>query len=307
VLVGQQIEAGEVLLTMGTTQTLAPVDGTVRGVFAAEGDTLTNTTVLNVAPLSKYTVTCTIQDAYESIDTLYVRLGETVYIRCKKDGTHKAEGIVTAVSGSQFTVQTTAGELYMEETVYIYRSEAYTVKSRIGSGTVGRTPEIAVAATGGLLALHVSEGEAVERGQLLFETVEGALDAGASRSDTVTADTGGVVAQLKVSAGQKVSKGDALLTLYQPERYVIAFAIDEDLLDTVAVGDAVDITFHWNEEAATPVRGTVTGISYVSAETEETESQSTGSSAAQYTGYATFTADSSVRVGMSVTVTTLTE
>ncbi len=301
---GQLISAGDAVLAMGTTQTLAPVDGTVRGVFAAAGDALDKTTVLNVAPLSKYTVTCSIDSAYESIDTLYVHLGETVYIRCKKDGSHKAEGTITAVDGSSFTVQTTAGELYMEETVYLYRDSEYTAKSRIGSGTVGRTAEIAVTGTGGLLTLAVSEGEAVERGQLLFETVEGSLDAGVAMSDTVTADTAGVVASVKVAAGQMVSKGDALMTLYQPDSYQVAFAIDEDLLSTVAVGDTVSISFHWDEDTAQPVQGTVTGISYVNAQADAA-ADGTASSAAQYTGYATFAAGADVRVGMSVTVTTI--
>ncbi len=302
---GELIAAGDAVLLMSTTQTAAPVDGTVRGVFAAQGDLLANTTVLNVAPISKYTVACNIGSAYDSIDTCFVRLGETVYLRCRKDGAHTAVGMVTAVNGSSYTVQTTAGELYMGETVYVYRSEAYTAKTRIGSGTVSRTPEIAVTGTGGLLALAVAQGDTVERGQLLFETVEGSLDTGAAQSNAVSADASGVVASVKVAAGQKVSKGDALMTLYQPAQCVIAFAIDEDLLESVAVGDPVSISFHWNEDAGTPVSGTVTGISYVSAADESAADSTSATSATQYTGYASFTADNDVRLGMSVTVTTV--
>ena len=305
---GQLIAVGDTVAQLETTQTLAPIDGTVRGIFSAVGATLDKTTVLNIAPLSKYTVTCTIDDAYTTIDTLYVTLGEKVYIRCKKDGTHKAEGIITAVNGSSYTVQTTAGELYMEETVYIYRSEAYTAKTRIGSGTVGRTAEIAITATGGLLSLAVSEGETVERGQLLFETVEGSLDTGVANSAAITATTAGAVASIKVAAGQSVSKGDVLYTVYLPGKYQIAFTIDEDMLSVVNVGDTVDITFHWNEDNGTAVSGTVTGISYVSTSSDTAAASSTSAtSAAQYTGYASFTADDDVRLGMSVTVTTLDE
>lgn len=303
---GALVSAGDALVTLKTTQTLSPVDGTVRGIFAQAGDALEKTTVLYVAPVSKYTLSCSIGAAYESIDTTYVHIGEKVYLKCKKDGTHKAEGIVTAVDGSKFTVQTTAGELYMEETVYIYRSETYALKTRIGSGTVGRTAEIAIQATGSLLSLAVADGDAVERGQLLFETVDGSLDPTAEPGATVVAQTGGVVADIKVTAGQKVSTGDVLMTLYQPAGYVVAFTIDEDLLGTVNVGDAVSISFHWNEDSATAVSGQITAISYVS-DTAGTATAQTAATdtATQYTGYATFPVDDTVRLGMSVTVSTL--
>lgn len=310
---GELLRVGDAVATMQTTRVLSPVDGTVRGVFAEAGDALGQSAVLNVAPVSKYTITCTIDKAYPSIDMKFVRIGETVYIKCKPDGTHKAEGVITAVNGSQYTVQTTAGELYMEETVYIYRSDDYTYKTRIGSGTVGRTSELSVTGTGSLLKLYVADGDTVERGQLLFETVEGTLDALAVYGETIQSDVDGVVAEINVSAGQKVSKGDVLLTVYKQSDYQIQFAIDEDLLSAISVGDSVNITFNWNEDTGKTYPGTVTGISYVSddsgtSDTGSTESTATsGSSATQYEGYIAFEADDSVRLGMSVTIATIDE
>lgn len=101
---------------------------------------------------------------------------ERVYISCTADGAHTAEGIITAASGTSYTVETTSGELLMEETVYIYRDEALTASSRLGRGTVSRTAETAVSGTGSIVKLHVQDGETVQRGQLLFETVTGSLD-----------------------------------------------------------------------------------------------------------------------------------
>ena len=310
---GSLISVGDAIATMQTTQVLAPEDGTVNGIFCEAGDTLDSTTVLYVAPVSKYTLSCSIGKAYSSIDTKYVRIGEKVYVKCAADGTHKAEGVVTAVSGSNYTVQTTAGELYMEETVYIYRSDAYTYKTRIGSGTVGRTDELAITGTGSLLKLCVKDGDTVERGQLLFETVEGTLDALSAYGDTIQSDAAGVVANVNVTAGQKVSKGDVLLTVYQPEDYQIEFTIDEDLLGSVAVGDTVNIVFNWNEDSGTTLQGTVTGISYVSGDASggtasgesSTAATTTTSSATTYKGYVAFQADDSVRLGMSVTISTI--
>ena len=216
---GDLIQVGDAVATMQTTQVLAPEDGTVRGVFSEEGDTLSSTTVLNIAPVSKYTITCSISKAYPTVDMSYVHIGETVYIKCKPDGSHKAIGTITAVDGSSYTVQTTAGELYLEETVYIYRSDTYSYKTRIGSGTVGRTSELAVTGSGSLLKLHVQSGDEVERGQLLFETVDGTLVALGIYSNVIQSDADGVIADVKVSAGDKISKGDVLLTVYKQDSY----------------------------------------------------------------------------------------
>ncbi|HNW86411.1 MAG TPA: HlyD family efflux transporter periplasmic adaptor subunit [Candidatus Limiplasma sp.] len=311
---GETLHVGDAIATMETTQVLAPEDGTVRGIFNIEGDALENSTVLYVAPVSKYTLSCSISKAYSTIDTKYVRIGEKVYIKCAADGSHKAEGVITAVDGSNYTVQTTAGELYMEETVYIYRSDSYTYKTRIGSGTVGRTAELAITGTGSLLKLHVKDGDTVERGQLLFETVSGTLDAMTTYGNTLQSDVDGVIASVKVTAGQQVSKGDVLLTVYQPASYQIQFTVDEDLLSSVNVGDKVNIVFNWNEDSGTTYQGTVTGISYISDSSTDSSSGSsasasgsTTSSSTKYTGYIAFEADETVRLGMSVTVTTIDE
>lgn len=76
----------------------------------------------------------------EDVDTYYVELGEKVYIQCVKDGSHRAEGIVTGVSGSSYTVTTTAGEMYLQESAYIYRSPDYDADSCLGTrrGASGR-------------------------------------------------------------------------------------------------------------------------------------------------------------------------
>ncbi len=312
---GQLLAVGDVVATMQTTKVLASEDGVVRGVFAQAGDALSQTTVLNIAPTRKYTISCTIDKAYDEIDTKYVHIGETVYIRNKKDGTYKAKGTVTAANGSNYTVQTTAGELYLQDTVYIYRDSDYSTDSRIGSGTVGRTTELAVTGTGSLLKIYVQDGDTVERGQLLFETVSGTLDGLGEYSDTIQSDEGGIVAEIKVAAGQTVNKGDVLLTLYPQENDQIEFSIDEDLLGVVHVGDTVNIVFNWKEDSGETIQGTVTGISYLSEDSSTTDTASQSGTAAttststsatpKYKGYIAFQADDSVRIGMGVTVTTI--
>ena len=194
-------------------------DGTVRGLFVRPGD-LAGGTVLYLMPVSKYVINASISTAHESVESKYVTIGEKVYIKCAPDGSHRAEGVITSVSGSDYVVQTTAGELYMEEKVYIYRTSDCPSEERLGSGTVNRTDAIAVGGSGSLLKLHVQDGEEVERGQLLFECVEGELDALIATGDVVQSTADGVIAQVNVQAGQKISKGAVLLTLYRTQDIV---------------------------------------------------------------------------------------
>ena len=289
---GQFLHAGDEIARVETTRVLATEDGTIRGVFADEGDSASGT-VLYLAPVSKFTIACSIDDAYDKAANKYVTIGETVYIKCAPDSSHKAVGVITAVSGSDYTVQTTAGELYMEETVYLYRTPDYKSAQRIGSGTVNRTEAIAVSGTGSILKLFVEDGEEVERGQVLFETVEGDIDALVSTDNIVRSTVDGVVAEVKMAAGQRVNKNDVLLTVYRTQDYQIRFSIPEEDLSSVKAGDKALLYFNWNEDKSAPAEGTVTEVSYVS---EQSDSGVIDS------GYISFTPDESVRLGMTVSV-----
>ena len=290
---GSPIRVGDAIATMKTTRILASEDGTVRGLFAQPGDRADGT-VLYLMPVSKFIIEASISTAHESAESKYVTIGEKVYIKCAPDGSHRAEGVITSVSGSDYVVQATAGELYMEEKVYIYRTPDCVSEQRLGSGKVNRTEAVAVKGSGSLLKIHVEDGEEVERGQLLFECVEGDLDALIAQGDTVLSTADGVIAQVNVSAGQKIAKGDVLLTVYQTQDYQIAFSVTEEELPYVKIGSPARIYFNWNDEQSVPFHGTVTDLSYVGETTEDGE--------VVYQGYIAFAADETVRLGMNVTV-----
>lgn len=292
--VGALVDVNDVISTLSTTRVIATEDGTIRGIFADHGDSAENT-VMYLAPVSKYTVSANINKAYESAETTFVTIGEKVYLRCSKDGSHRAVGVVTAVKGSSYTIQTTAGELYMEESVNIYRTADYAARQCIGSGTVSRTDAMAISGTGSILKLHVADGEEVERGQLLFETVSGDISGRIFQDGNVRSDVAGVIAEVKVKAGQQINQGDVLMTVYQPSSYQISLQIPEDMLSTVKAGDPCSIYFNWNEGQSAPFSGAITEISYMSSSTEN-ETETT------YTAYASFQADEPVRLGMTVTV-----
>ncbi len=288
---GEWIEAGDAVASVAVTGVYAPADGTVRGVLAEAGDSA-GETVLYVAPLSRYTVSANISDAYSSAANKYVTIGETVYMRCTRDGSHVAVGRITGVTGSDYTVEVTGGELYMEETVNIYRDDSYTSSSRIGSGTVSRTAEIAVGGTGRIAELYVSEGDTVERGQLLFTCVDAATGQDALGGGKILSTAGGVVASVSVQAGQQVQQGGTVMTVYPQDGFCVALTVEEADLGWIAAGDPVSLSFEFDEDGTLDCEGTVTEISYLGESTE------TG---VTYTAYVDFDVPAQVRLGMTVT------
>lgn len=290
---GEWLETDEAVASVALTGVYAPADGTVRGVMAEAGDSA-GETVLSIAPLSKYTVTADVSDAYDSAANKHVTVGETVYMECSRDGSHVAVGRVVKAEGAAYTVEVTGGELYMEETVYIYREEDYSSASRIGSGTVSRTAELTVGGTGRVAQMYVREGERVERGQLLFtcveaETMEDALSGGELR-----ATAGGVVASVKVEPGQQVAVGATVLTVYPREGFCAELTVEEADLGQIAVGDSVRLSFDFDAEGALTCDGVVTEISYLGQDTE---------AGTTYTAYVAFDVPEGVRLGMTVTAT----
>ena len=91
---GQRVTAGDALATLSPTRTFAAQDGTVSLVEVKEGEDADGT-VLEIAPVERYQVYCTVSKAYQSAASTLIHSGETVYIRCTSDGTHRAVGIVT--------------------------------------------------------------------------------------------------------------------------------------------------------------------------------------------------------------------
>jgi len=300
---GSKISSGAPVATIGTTKVYAPADGTVAGVFAQEGDAVESVqarwgAVMYIMPTNKFTITADIEKAYNSSETKYVNIGETVYIACSTGSDHTATGIVTGASGNTYTVETTSGTLMMEETVNIYRSADHASTSRIGRGSVGRTQEIAVGGSGSILRLHVKDGDTVERGQLLFETVTGTLDGLFATGNEIRSDVSGVVATVNTSAGATVNKGDTLLTVYTMDTLQIEISVNEYDLSAISEGDTVNITFNYDPDRPTQLTGTVSMISHLSTSQD---------SEASYLAYVDFTPDDNVRIGMTAVVTTIDE
>lgn len=300
---GDRVQQGQKVGKLATTKVYAPCDGTVSGVFGQEGDATEGVTerygaVLYLEPVRKYTITATTEKAYNLSENKFVHIGETVYLCCTADGSHQGSGLVTGFSedGKSFFVEVCAGEFCMEETVGIFRGADHAAATRIGRGTVAATAPVAVKASGSILDLHVENGDPVERGELLFETVTGTLDGLYAPGSEIVCDCSGIVSSVDAPAGTAVEKGGKLFTVYPDEALAVSVPVAEADLSLISVGQKVRVEFAWDPEQTTLFDGEVVSLSYVnSAESGEPV----------YAAKVAFEPDDSVRIGMTVLVYTL--
>ena len=95
---GSHMSAGEGLVTLKPERAFATRAGVVSLVNAQAGDKIDGT-LLELMPLERYLIHCTVDKAYQSAETTLVHSGETVYARCTTDGSHRAIGVITQIDG----------------------------------------------------------------------------------------------------------------------------------------------------------------------------------------------------------------
>ncbi len=199
---GDTVRAGEIAGNIRLTRSFAPADGTVEAIHLEEGDEIDGT-VLEIDPVSAYDITATAEGAPRTRENALVHSGERLYVRCTADGEHTAAGRVTAIDGESYHVEITEGALYIGETVRLYREEDYTEESCVGSGTVAASSLITCTGEGKLAELFVAEGDAVQKGQLLWTS--------ASTGETeVVIPADGVVTGVLAARGDLVSEDGVL-------------------------------------------------------------------------------------------------
>lgn len=250
-LEGQRINAGDAIVRLKPEKTFASQDGTVSLVNAEAGDTV-NGAVLEVMPTERYTIHCTVDKAYQSAASTLVHSGETVYIKCTKDGTHRAVGVITGIDGAEYRVLTLGGELYLGETVYLYRDADFTSTQRVGIGTAVVSDTQSYEADGRLTRLRVAAGDSVERGQLLFEINGG----------EILSPAGGIITSVSCRAGEGVEQNQAVAELVPEDGIGVEIEVDETDAARIAVGDSARLTFA-GRESEEAVAGTVIEVSAI--------------------------------------------
>ena len=301
---GDLIGVGDPVAYIVTTKVYAPQDGVVGSVCALEGDSAEGVikrygAVLYIEPVNRYTVQASTEKAYNSSSTKYVHIGEKLYLSCTQDGSHRGTARVTKLETAdeagitKYTLEVTGGDFYVGETVGAFRSADYASESRVGRGVVAQAEAIAVEGAGSILKLHVAPGDTVERGQLLFETVEGTLDGLYAGESTIPSDLSGIVASVDVQNGASVTKDANLITVYPFAQLQVEAQVNVLDLGAIHEGDAVEIEFDLDPDSLRRYEGVVDSISYLS---------SGEGSQKYYSAYISFAADEHVRLGMPAIV-----
>ena len=277
--VGQHVSGGEALMSLKPTRVFAAQDGSVSLINAEMGDEISGT-LMTLLPLERYLIHCTVDKAYQSAQTTLVHSGERVYVRCTADGSHRAIGVLTQIDGEEYRVTTLGGELYLGETVYLYRDDSFTASQRIGIGTVVANDTQDYEAEGTLTGLYVAEGDPVERGQLLYELNGGDIDAPVS----------GIVTAMNPQPGEAIQKDQVVAEIVPDGQVCVAIQVGESEALQLTRGCQVTLTLA-NDAEEHAYAGTVIGSAWL-AEDE------------MYTVRIQPEAELQLPLGMSVTVRT---
>ena len=294
---GMRVSAGDVLYTYKTEKIYAEEDGTVTGVFAQPGDDAESVTerwgaCLYIEGTTRFTVSASLSKAYSDVETNFVHVGETVYLQDRTNSSRGGEGIITAVSGSSYTVTVTSGTFIADDQVYIYRDAEFSDSQRIGRGSVSRVSPVAVTGSGAVVSVAVKDGDQVKRGDLLMETLTGTFDAYEMTGTEVKAAEEGVVMSVSASAGNSLNKGDAALQIVPASSVRVEAKVSADERKMIKAGDSAAIELETDESK------TYTGtVRYVSEVPEEGEDEVT------YKVVIDFTPDTDAVLGMNVVVT----
>lgn len=301
---GDTVKAGDVLATLETEKVYAPEAGTVTGVFGQPGDNAETVgqrygAVLYIEGESVFSITATTEEAYSAAANKLVHVGEEVLLCAYSDSSRRGSGVITSIEGVNYNVRVLSGSFLVGEKITVYRGSAVSSK-RVGRGTLDRTSPTAVTAQGSIVSLAVQDGDTVEKGQLLFETLSGDFDGLYMTGSDILATVDGTVSQVNAQQGQSIEKNSVAAVIYPADAMQITGQVDEEDLRGVAVGDAVSIELIWNQDEDAAVSGRVAAISALANESGGQED-----SAVTYDVTITFTPDASTRYGMSALITTV--
>lgn len=264
---GDVLAAQDALFAISTQKVYADFDGTVTGLFAAPGDHAQAVqarygALLSIEYTTPYRGDCTTSGAASDNENKIVHPGEKVYIRSAGDNSREGEAVVTSVAGSSYSLEVTVSDdLRVNEQIKVYRDDDYDADSCIGMGRLSRMDPAAVTAQGYVLAVHVEEGQQVERGDLLFEIVPDALDGAVSGGVAMPED--GVLLSVLCQSGASVAKDTPMATYCPAGGMKLICAADEEDLAQIEIGQDVQVTLDAYPDA--PIKGKVAKISSVAA------------------------------------------
>ena len=251
---GSVVREGDVVARLRTTKVFASQNGTVARIQAQEGKE-TEGTVLEIAPVSRYTIHCTSDEAYASVSSGLIHCGESLYVKCTANGTHQGRGRVYSIDNENYMLEATAGEFYVGETVYLYRDPDFSREQRVGIGTVVSSATEAYESAGRIAAIHVAEGEYVEKGELLYEVIDG-------EAAEIIAPADGIITACNVESGAAVENGQAIAEYAPGSELLVSIQVDEASIAGISAGDDVSVIYAGDADEAR-IPATVSSISHL--------------------------------------------
>ena len=275
---GDRVRAGDPILTLDAVKVYANESGILR-VFGQIGDSAETVAarygaVAYIEPDAAYTISANTRYAYNQEENKILHPGESVYLRSNEELRRVGLGVVTAPGDGSFTVEITEGEFNTGESVNVFRSEDYGAISRIGRGAVAHTAPIAYAGEGLIAAFPVSSGTHVEKGDVIFEILEGTYQGNSGDLTAVAAPKDGVILSVSVNVGAAIASGAAAAELYPDAGLRLEALVSESDLGTFAPGSPVRIEFPYVENGEYALGGRVEKVSLVGGENSaEAESE----------------------------------
>lgn len=239
---GEEISQGTLLFELDTIPVYATQSGTVAAVFASVGDDASGVgahygSLAVIEPEHALYVAADTSQAYDDDENRYLHAGETLYLKC---GSEKGTGIVTGVSGKNYTVEILTGNFDVDDTVRCYRESGMPNDSETGRGKVTRYADISVNASGRIAAVHVKPGDKVSVGDVLFEVIDAQSEKNASCD--IKSPVSGAVLSLSAVSGAQVYRGQLLCEIADLTTLELSAEIDELDLPSVRVGDTLSFT-----------------------------------------------------------------
>ncbi len=294
---GDLVAADEALFAIEPGYVYAEADGVVAAVYVDGGDAASGAmnrygAVMYIDYTDRYYFSGDTYNSRTSIENRDLHVGAPVYFR-STNKQHTADGVITQVSGRQFTAQVIGGNLDFTERLEVFRESDYNDASRLSEGRLSASAPYAVTASGTVLTVAVKPGDSVKAGDVLFTYVPDVLaPASVDGEKTVLACAADASVVLSVSAqqGASVQKGQPLATLCAIGDYQLVINAEECDVGRFAVGATLRVTFE--ELELEPLTATVTGVGALGS----------GGEVSTYPVYLSFDAPEGVLLGMHATV-----
>ena len=162
---GDTVQPGDTIFSMLTTPVSAPEDGTIRYLFAKDGESAdaamsTYGAVVALQPLRRQRLSCTYSGAADYDDCRHLHIGDILYFKVDKE---KGTGVVIATRDGAYDVEVLTGEYDAGKQLDLYKDNDYAYDNKVGSGKVILREDLTIAGSGMIAEMMVSPGDAVKK------------------------------------------------------------------------------------------------------------------------------------------------